>query len=160
MGYISSGYKMVDCFKLGNSKQKTCVWTSRMGGNTFAVTNVELINANIMKASKNKGTNTEVIIYIKMNEKICFNKNMFLISIIFLIFIILLFDNLRKSNINNYKNIKQKKNKTVTNEIISINTDLLKNRDYNALRDPLSAPQRTLCLRSVVLYEGWQDAPN
>ena len=91
---------------------------------------------------------------LNRNNRICFNKNIFLISILFLILSILLYNYLNKSN--NYKHlVRQNESKgkksiidevKITKEIIAPAPihDFLKERDYNSLRDPLSAPTRRL----------------
>ena len=88
-----------------------------------------------------------------INNKICFNRNLFLIVIIAAIIIILMLNYFNKLNIHKnlfkqYNNEKQY-NKTidevkVTNEIITPKQDLLRIRDYKSLNDPLSAPTRRL----------------
>lgn len=93
-------------------------------------------------------------------NNVCFNKNIFLISILVIFILILLFSNFKKTNChnicrhllqqNNTKFQSEKKNNNtideikITNEIVHPKQDLLKIRDYKSLTDPLSAPTRRL----------------
>lgn len=63
MGYLSAGYKMVDCYKIGTNPNKVCVWTCRSCGNSFSATKIEIINADLATASKNKGSGLNLLSY-------------------------------------------------------------------------------------------------